>query len=73
MQIVKIYDLAYSWIMWIVLNKICSNNIVRRYVACIAQVTGGYIKGNKIKHILPKFFYKHEFKKRGDIDIQQLQ
>ena len=25
-------------------------------VACIAQITGGYIKGDKTKHISPKFF-----------------
>ena len=29
-------------------------------VACIAQVRGGYIKGDKKKHISPKFFYAHE-------------
>ena len=28
--------------------------------ACIAQITGGYIKGDKSKHISPKFFYTHE-------------
>ena len=30
-------------------------------VACIAQITGGYINGNRTKHISPKFFYTHEF------------
>ena len=29
-------------------------------VACIAQITGGYIKGDRTKHVLPKFFYTHE-------------
>ena len=29
-------------------------------VTCIAYITEGYIKGNKIKHILPKFFCTHE-------------
>ena len=28
--------------------------------ACVAQVRGGYIKGDKTKHISPKFFYIHE-------------
>ena len=28
--------------------------------ACIAQITGGYIKGDRTKHISPKFFYAHE-------------
>ena len=29
-------------------------------VACIAQIKGGYIKGDRSKHISPKFFYTHE-------------
>ena len=39
---------------------------------CIAQIKGGYIKGDRTKHISPKFFYTHEFLKNGDIDIQQI-
>ena len=35
--------------------------------ACIAQITGGYIKGDRTKHISPKFFYTH-----GEIDVQQI-
>ncbi|BBG97055.1 transposable element gene, partial [Prunus dulcis] len=31
--------------------------------ACIAQITGGYIKGDRTKHISPKFFYTHELQK----------
>ena len=42
-------------------------------VACIAQIIRGYIKGDRIKHISPKFFHTHEFHKRGNIDIQQIQ
>ena len=40
--------------------------------ACIAQIKGGYIKGDKTKHISPKFFYTHEFQKNGEIDVQQI-
>ena len=29
-------------------------------VVCIAQITEGYIKGDRTKHVLPKFFYTHE-------------
>ena len=29
------------------------------------------IKGDRIKHISPKFFYTHEFQKSGEIDVQQ--
>ena len=28
--------------------------------ACIAQIKGSYIKGDRTKHISPKFFYTHE-------------
>ena len=40
-------------------------------VACIAQITRGYIKENRTKHISPKFFYTHELQKSGEIDVQQ--
>ena len=42
-------------------------------VACIAQITGGYIKSDRIKHISPKFFYTHELHERDNVDIQQKQ
>ena len=40
--------------------------------ACIAQIKGGYIKGDRTKHISPKFFYTHELQKNGEIDVQQI-
>ena len=40
--------------------------------ACIAQIKGGYIIGDRIKHISLKFFYTHELKKDGAIDVQQI-
>ena len=39
-------------------------------VTCIVQITGGYIKGDRTKHISPKFFYTHELQKSGEIDMQ---
>ena len=41
-------------------------------VACIAQIKGGYIKGDRTKQISPKFFYTHELQKDGEIDVQQI-
>jgi hypothetical protein len=41
--------------------------------ACITQIRGGYIKGDRTKHISPKFFYTHEIQKSGDIDVKQIQ
>ena len=41
-------------------------------VACITQIRGGYIKGDRTKHIAPKFFYTHELQKSRDIDVKQI-
>ena len=40
--------------------------------ACIAQIKGGFIKGDRTKHISPKFFYTHELQKKCEIDVQQI-
>ena len=40
--------------------------------ACIAQLKGGFIKGDRMKHISPKLFYTHDLHKSGDIDVQQI-
>ena len=41
-------------------------------VACIAQIKGGYIKGDRTKYISPKLFYTHELQKDSEIDVQQI-
>ncbi|WKA07166.1 hypothetical protein VitviT2T_025025 [Vitis vinifera] len=41
-------------------------------VACIAQIKGGFIKGDITKHISPKLFYTHELQKKGEIDVQHI-
>ena len=41
-------------------------------VGYIAQIKGGFIKGDKTKHISPKFFYTHELQKKCEIDVQQI-
>ncbi|XP_059315934.1 secreted RxLR effector protein 161-like [Lycium ferocissimum] len=40
--------------------------------ACIAQLKGGFIKGDRTKHISPKLFFTHDLQKKGDIDVQQI-
>ncbi len=40
--------------------------------ACIAQIREGYIKGDRTKHILPKFFSTHELQVEGKVNIQQV-
>ena len=37
-----------------------------------AQIAGGYIKGDKTKHISPKFLYTHDLQKSGEIDVQEI-
>ena len=41
--------------------------------ACITQVSEGYIKGDKTKHLTPKLFFTHDLQKEGKVDIQQIQ
>jgi len=60
MHMVKSYDPSYSKIMWIILNERCTATLFEDNTACIAQIAGDYIKGDRIKHILSKFFYTHE-------------
>ena len=40
--------------------------------ACISQLKGGYIKGDRTKHILPKFFFTHDLQQNGEIEVQQI-
>ncbi|XP_059284817.1 uncharacterized protein LOC132038110 [Lycium ferocissimum] len=40
--------------------------------ACIAQLKGGFIKGDRTKHISPKLFFTHELQKNSDINVQQI-
>ena len=40
--------------------------------ACIAQLKNGYIKGDRTKHILPKFFFTHDLQKSGDVRVLQI-
>ena len=41
-------------------------------VACITQLKGGYIKGDRTKHISPKFFFTHDLQQNGEIEVQQI-
>ena len=41
-------------------------------VACIVQLKNGYIKGDRTKHISPKFFFTHDLQKKGDITVQSI-
>ena len=41
-------------------------------VVCIAQLKDGYIKGDRTKHILPKFFFTHELYKADEVQVVQV-
>jgi hypothetical protein len=41
-------------------------------IACIAQIKEGYIKGDRIKHISPKFFSTHDLQKNCLINVYQI-
>ncbi|KAL1199181.1 Retrovirus-related Pol polyprotein from transposon TNT 1-94 [Cardamine amara subsp. amara] len=40
--------------------------------ACISQLKDGYIKGDRTKHILPKFFFTHDLQKDGEVKVEQV-
>ena len=40
--------------------------------ACISQLKESFIKGDRIKHISPKFFFTRDLQKDGEIDIHQI-
>ena len=40
--------------------------------ACIEQIKEGYIKGDRTKHISPKFFFTHELQKSHEIEVKQI-
>lgn len=53
-------------------GKMVTTILYEDNTACIAQLKEGYIKGDRTKHISPKFFFTHDLQKSGDISIQQI-
>ncbi|XP_016567170.2 uncharacterized protein LOC124896648 [Capsicum annuum] len=53
------------------LNKDIPTTLYEDNAACIAQLKGGYIKGDGTKHISPKIF-THDLDKKGEIDVQHI-
>lgn len=55
--------------------KVVSENptvIYEDNTACITQVSEGFIKGDRTKHLSPKLFFTYDHQKEGRIDIQQV-
>jgi len=57
---------------WSFMGKDIPITLYEDNVACIAQLKGGYIKGDRTKHISPKFFFTHDLQKNGELDVQQI-
>ena len=53
-------------------HKIAPTVLFEDNTACIAQLKCGYIKGDRTKHISPKFFFTHDLQNQETIDIQQI-
>lgn len=53
-------------------KKLVQQFCMKNNADCIAQLKRGYIKGDKMKHISPKFIHTREFHKNGHIDVQQI-
>ena len=46
-------------------------NIFEDNTACIQQIKQGFIKGDRVKHVAPKFFYTHELHGK-EINVTQI-
>jgi len=53
-------------------GKMKSTTIYEDNNACIAQLKEEYIKGDRTKNILPKFFFTHDLQRNGDVEIQKV-
>jgi hypothetical protein len=70
MCLIKINDPIHLGEIQCGVNQKKSDSVVN--AACIAQIIKKrYIKGNRIKHISPKFFSTHDLQKNCLIDVCQ--
>ena len=83
-EIIALYEVGreYVW-LWSVISHIQSiyqmplvnsspTIIYEGNTACVAQVREWYIKGDKTKHVSPKFLYAHELQENRQVDIKQI-
>jgi hypothetical protein len=83
-ELIALYDAIreYVWLRSMIqhIQEDCGIESVRENpmviygdnTACIAQIKEGYIKGDRIKHISPKFFSTHDLQKNGLINVCQI-
>ena len=82
-EIIAIYEASREcvWLRLVIqhIQEKCGLSSIKRSptilyednAACITQIKGGYIKGDRTKYISPKFFYIHELQKSGGINVKQ--
>ena len=73
MCLFKIHYNTYSQFLLLNTGYNSPTIIYEDNAACVAQVRGGHIKGDKTKHISLKFFYTHELHESQQIDVKQIQ
>ncbi|KAM1332185.1 hypothetical protein ACFX13_045367 [Malus domestica] len=71
MFLVKINDPSYLEFMWSTF-KDCPTVIYEDNVTYVAQMKERFIKGDKTKHIFPKFFSAYELQNVEVIEIRQI-
>lgn len=54
-------------------ESVCARNAyIKLSSQCIAQFKKRYIKADRTKHILPKFFFTHELQNNDDVSVLQI-
>ena len=53
-------------------SKLLPTTLYEDKTSCIAQIKGGYIKGDKTKYVSPKLFYTQDLEENDDITVQQI-
>ncbi|KAF8093520.1 hypothetical protein N665_0383s0145 [Sinapis alba] len=72
MCMAKANDTSYPSSMWVSDAKEPPTVLYEDNATCIAQLKDGYIKGDRTKHILPKFFFTHDLQKDGEVKVLQV-
>jgi len=72
MCLVKVYNSTSTTNLCLSSRKMKLTIIYEDNSACITQLKEGYIKEDRTKHILPKFFFTYDLQRNGDVEIQKV-
>ncbi|XP_070055840.1 uncharacterized mitochondrial protein AtMg00810-like [Nicotiana tomentosiformis] len=62
--------IAFAEMCGFLMKKYNPTTLYEDNIACIAELKKGYIKGDRTKHISPKFFFTHDLQQNGEINVQ---